>query len=297
MKRIIPRILLTSAFVLMFTSITEPLLSLASTPISHEVEQEGFEEVFFDDEISDVIEELTLEEFEKMTDEELEELGFITELNTFNEDVLADDFDFEAAIDNMDLSKMSPKEEEFALLVIEQEANLSGAEDPELMEDALIDFYDGDSENYNDLDAVEEELIENYIEKIESEEVAWLSKAKNIIFGSDKVYAAKKKKAKYALGRKFVGAIINTAIAIGLGGGTYAVVQLIKKKGKKAAAQAITRLAEHRIKRLSKRNQRIVGSLGHAVNFAIAYSDIGNAITRYIDSRDKYPNNGWLDGW
>lgn len=232
-----------------------------------------------------------------MTDEELEGLGFIPELNTFNEEILNDDFDFEAAIDNMDLSKMSEEEESFALLVIEQEANLSGAEHPELLEDALIDFYDGESENYNDLDAVEEELVENYIEKIESEEIAWLSRTRNILFGSDKVYAAKKKKAKYALGRKFVGAIINTAIAIGLGGGTYAVVQLIKKKGKKAAAQAVTRLAEHRIKRLSKRNQRIVGSLGHAVNFAITYSDIGNAITRYIDARDKYPNNGWLDGW
>ncbi|MEI3613041.1 hypothetical protein [Pseudogracilibacillus sp. SO30301A] len=65
-----------------------------------------------------------------------------------------------------------------------------------MLEEALIDIFDSDSETFNDLEATQENLEEAYVEKLESEEIALLSRTKKLIFGSNKAYVAKRKRVK-----------------------------------------------------------------------------------------------------
>ncbi|KMK75206.1 hypothetical protein [Alkalihalobacillus pseudalcaliphilus] len=129
---------------------------------------------------------------------EIEEIGINTdeEFGQFNEALLEDDFDFEAAVENLDIAKMNDDEKDNFLNIIQEVAVTSGAEDVELLEQSLINLFDSSSDTFNDIEAAQDELLENYIEKIESEENVVFSTINKLIFGEDKVYASKEKKGK-----------------------------------------------------------------------------------------------------
>lgn len=180
--------------------------------------------------------------------------------------------------------------------MVEETAVLSGTEEVELLEEALIGHFDGDSETFNDLEATQEQLEEKYLEKLESEEIALLSKGQKILFGSNEAYAAKKGKVR--VGVYVAGAIFNLAIGGVVGGGVSALKSYIKKKGKKKAQEAISRVATAQAKKLKIKTVRgvaIATVIGGAVGVALNYGDPGVAIAKYIDSRDWYKNNGWID--
>ncbi|MEA1855558.1 hypothetical protein MKX67_02620 [Cytobacillus sp. FSL W7-1323] len=246
------------------------------------------------------LENITFEDLDKLSDNELEDLGLYTGEGSeeFNEEILNDDFDFEAAVDELDISKMDANEKDKFLVLAKETAAISGTEEVELLEEALIGLFDGNSETFNDLEATQIQLEENYAEVLEGEEIAFVSTVKNVLFGADTVYAAKKKKGKVAVGIYVAGAAFNLAIAGVVGGGISALKNYIKKKGMKKAKEGLSRVATAQAKKLkikSIRGVAIATVIGSAIGFALNYGDPGTAIARFIDGRDWYKNNGWID--
>ncbi|ALA52921.1 hypothetical protein CAY60_015460 [Shouchella clausii] len=293
MKNFIPKFLLVTMVLFIFTTVSEPISSYASDPDSLD-----FEEHFFDQE-SD-LEDMTINEFEGLSDRELEELGVNTDedFSEFNEEILNNDFDVEEAVDNLDLAKLEGEEKENLLKVIEETAAISGTEEVELLEEALLNFFDSDSDVFNDIEAAQEELEENYIAKLESEENPILAKSVQFIFGSEKAYAKKKKKGKIAVGMYLTGSVINVAIGGVVGGGIAAVKTYVKKKGKKAASATLSRVATAQAKKLkikSVRGVAIATVIGGAISVALDYANVGLQIAKQIDKRDWYPGNEWID--
>ena len=236
----------------------------------------------------------------QLSDDELEELGINTDegAEEFNPEILDDDFDFEASVYDLDISKMEGDEKEEFLAIIEEVAATSGTEEVELLEEALINIFDGDSETFNDLEATQEELIENYVEKVESEELAFITKLKNMVFGPNKVYASNKKKGKVRVGVYLAGAVFNVAISGVVGGGVSALKSYIKKKGKKVVAENLSRVATAQAKKLkikTVRNLAIATVISGAIYVALDYLDVGVALAKAIDSKDWYKKNGWID--
>ncbi|API93522.1 MULTISPECIES: hypothetical protein [unclassified Virgibacillus] len=235
-----------------------------------------------------------------MSEDELKEFGINMDedADTFNPEILDEDFDCEAAVNDLDIAKMDGEEKNEFLQVIEEVAATSDTEEVELLEEALIDIFNSDSETFNDLEATQESLEEAYVEKLESEEIALLSRTKKLIFGSNKVYAAKKKKGKIRVGVNLAGAVFNVAISGVVGGGVSALKSYIKKKGKKVVAKNLSRVATAQAKKLkikSVRGVAIVTVISSAIYVALDYLNVGVALARGIDSKDWYRNNGWID--
>lgn len=292
MKNFVPKFLFFAAIVLLFSTVTEPLLSYADTKPTKK-----FEDDFFFGE--GILENLTYEDLNKLSDNELENLGVYTGegAEEFNEEILDDDFDFEAAVEDLDISKMENDEKEEFLILVKETATISGTEEVKLLEEALIGLFDGNSETFNDLEATQEQLEEKYLEKLEFREIALVSKVKKVLFGSDTVYAAKKK-GKVAVGIYVASAAFNLAIAGVVGGGISAVKNYIKKKGIKKAQEGLSRVVTAQAKKLKIKTIRgvaIATVIGSATGFALNYGDPGTAIAKFIDGRDWYKNNGWID--
>jgi hypothetical protein len=292
-KGFVSKIIIITVSIFIFSTLVEPFLSFTNASNSFD----SFEDNFFDDEENALV-NLKMEDLDKLSDDELEDLGVITGdgADEFNHEILDDDFDFEAAVNNLDISKMEEEEKEDFLLLVQETAAISGTEEVELLEEALTGLFDGDSETFNDLEATEEQLEEKYLEKLESEQTAF-SKMKNMFFGSNEVYAAKKR-GKIFVGIYVAGAAFNLAIAGVVGGGVSALKSYIKKKGKKKVQEVISRVATAQAKKLKIKTIKgvaIASVIGTAVGFAINYGDPGVAIARFIDSRDWYKNNGYID--
>ncbi|MFS0766711.1 hypothetical protein [Peribacillus phoenicis] len=292
-KLFVPKVVIFTIFILLFSTVGETFLAFANTTDSLEDFREKFEN-------ESLLEDLTYNELDKLSDTEIEDLGVNTDngAEEFNHEILDENFDFEASVDNLDISKMNEVEKKEFIKTIEEAAAISGTEEVELLEEALIGIFDGNSETFNDLKAAQEQLEENYVEKLEYEELALFSKAKNLLFGSEKVYASNKQKGKVRVGVYFAGSVFNVAIGGVVGGGVSAVKSYIKKKGKKAATEGISRVATAQAKKLGIQTVRgvaIATVIGGAVSFALDYADVGVAIAKFLDSKDWYKNNGWID--
>lgn len=295
-KAFISKIIIFTVFILLFSSIGDSLSAVADNSSS----QSDFEKNFFEGESS--LEPLSFEELDQLNEEDLQELGVTidSDFEDFNEDILSEDFDVEEAVYDLDLSKMEGEEKEKFLEIIKEAAAVSGTSEPELLEDALMNIFDSESDTFNDLEATQEVLEENYEEKIESEELAFVAFSKNLLFESDKVHAATKPKTKGTIrvGIYLAGAVFNAAIGGVVGGGVSAIKSYIKKKGTKAASETLSRVATEQAKKLkiySVRGIAIATIIGSAVTVALNYADFGLAVAKFIDSKDWYKNNGWID--
>ncbi|MEY9870266.1 hypothetical protein ABIE66_005645 [Peribacillus sp. B2I2] len=176
-KLFVPKVIIFTIFIFLFPTVGETFLAFANTTDSLEDFRENFED-------ESLLEDLTYNDLDKLSDTEIEDLGVNTEngADQFNHEILDENFDFEASVDNLDISKMNEVEKKEFIKTIEEAAAISGTEEVELLEKALIGIFDGNSETFNDLKAAQEQLEENYVEKSESEELAFFSKAKKINF-------------------------------------------------------------------------------------------------------------------
>jgi len=289
------KFLLFISIVFLFSTVTEPLSSFADSPST-----QNFEDDFFNH--SGTLEDLTLSEIDKLSDSELEELGvYIGEdSEEFNEEILDENYDFEAAVEDLDISKMDHEEKEKFLKLVEEAATISGTDEVELLEEALINLFDGSSETFNDLEATQQELEEKYEEQLTTDVSTLFSKVDNLIFPSNKVNAAakKKKKGSIAIGVNLAAAAFNLAFAGAVGGGISAVKSYIKKKGVKAASETLSRVATAQAKKLGIKKIKgvaIATIIGQGIYLAMNYGDPGAALARTIDNYDWYKNNGWID--
>ncbi|MFC0562281.1 hypothetical protein [Halalkalibacter alkalisediminis] len=293
-KRFMSITIILTVFIFLFSSIGGSFSTFADSSNS----PVNFEDEFFEDQSS--LEHLMFEDLDELNVDELEELGVAVhhDAEDFNEEILAEDFDFEDAVNDLDISTMNEEEKKEFLQIIEEAVAISGTTETELLEEALISIFDGDSETFNDLEATQEVLEEKYVEKIESEEIALVSFAKKSFLGSDKVYASNKNKGKVRVGVYLAGSVFNVAIGGIVGGGISAVKSYIKKKGKKAASETLSRVVTAQAKKLKIQTVRgvaVASVIGTAVYVALDYADIGVAVAKFIDSKDWYKNNGWID--
>ena len=288
------KIIIFTVSILLFSTVGQPYISFANTSNSFE----DINESLFSSESS--LETFTFEDFDKLSQKELEDLGVVVDngFDEFNEEILHADFDVEEAVERLDISTMAEEEKLNFLLIIKEAAALSGTEEVELLEEALIGFFDGDSETFNDIESAQVQLIESYIEKEESEEIALISNVKKMLFGSDKVYANGKDRGTVRVGMYFAGSIFNVIITGVVGGGVSAVKNYIKKKGKKAAAETLSRVATAAAQKMgikSARGVAIASVIGSAIYVALDYADVGLTISKLINSVDWYPKNEYID--
>ncbi|MET1180702.1 hypothetical protein ABG775_22495 [Peribacillus simplex] len=223
--------------------------------------------------------------------------GFSTKVD-LDEYVVSKDFDLEDEVANMpSIDKMTTEEKKLFDSIVKEQVALAGLENEEeekLFANAMVDFFDENSETYNDLSLAQTELIEQ-VEEIntttyENDDELEVS-AKNIF---DKTFAIEKAHAvQVKVGVKFAGAVFNGAIGFAIGGGVGAIQAFIIKKGKKEAEKLFTKTVVSRLK--AWRAPKLALATGACVTIALNYLDVGNQIAKQLDKRDKRPNNGWID--
>lgn len=96
----------------------------------------------------------------------------------------------------------------------------------------------------------------------------------------------------FAIGVNFAASAINVLLGLAVGGGVGAIQSFIINRGKREAMKIFTRTVTSKI--IAWGAPHLAWIIGAAVAFAMDYFNLGSAIARFIDSRDTYPNNGWL---
>lgn len=245
---------------------------------------------------------LTVKEYEEANKKELNALDLdadMLESDDFNEEILDPNYDIEEDVENVDVATMNSEEKKQFISLVKETVQLSGTDAPELLEESLVNVFDSRSDTFNDLEAAQTELEENYEEQVSSDETAMASLIKNT-FSTNAAEAAKK--GRIRIGTNFAGSLFNVAIGLAVGGtvaaGAGAISAYIAKKGKKAAAKTISRVATAKAKQLgiwSVRTVAIGTIIAVGVDIALDYMDKGTALAKYIDSKDWYRKNGWID--
>ena len=94
-----------------------------------------------------------------------------------NEELLSDDFDFEEAAVNLpSIQEMTNEEKEVFNQIVDEQVNLMGLEskqDKKVVGDLLTNFFNEESETYNDLEALleETEKVEEVLVTTKTEDI------------------------------------------------------------------------------------------------------------------------------
>jgi hypothetical protein len=205
-----------------------------------------------------------------------------------NSKVLSDDFDLQKEVENMpSVHEMTTEERELFNKLVQEEAELNGGNNKELYSKTLTNFFDESSGHAYDLEYASEVLDTEKMEKHEEKPRIMMLAAKK------KKKKKKKKRSKVAVSVKLAGSIFNVSLGFAAGGGVGAIQAYIVNKGKKEAKRIFTKTIVSKIKAWGA--PKLAATVGIAVGVAMDYSNIGGAIAKQIDKRDKHPNNGWID--
>ncbi|WP_197226030.1 hypothetical protein [Bacillus xiamenensis] len=213
-----------------------------------------------------------------------------------DDSVLSKSFDLEEEVMNLpSINEMTNKEKKLFYQIVDEQTELSGVDEKELFKEALVDFFDENSETYQDLTGVQSELekemesLDNNQNDFSDNQFATIKNTFSDMIGIKETQAA----WKIGLSVRVTGAIINTAIGIAVGGGVGAIQSFIISKGKKEAQKIFTRTVTSKLKAWGAKH--LATAVGVSVAFALNYLDIGTQIAKQLDKRDKRPNNGWVD--
>lgn len=147
---------------------------------------------------------------------------------------------------------------------------------------AVLSVFNSESNNYQDVSAANDQLITELDENHSS------------IFdplSGEKILAAKHG----TISASFLGSVLDAAIGAVVGGGAGAALSLVRKKGVKY----VKKILYFRLKAtlvnigLGRANATILAGLEIALNY---YSP-GNQLAKWVDSKDKKRNNGWIELW
>ncbi|MGP7816780.1 hypothetical protein [Niallia sp. 01092] len=225
-----------------------------------------------------------------------EEVQGITTDVELDKEVLSKDFDLAEAVENVSIQEMNKEEKKQFNNVVEEQVTLLGleGEEKEAYQDALISFFDENSDTYNNLGSAQEEL-ETELEEIPGDnstnQVSFLNDALTQTVGVNTASASIKGDIK--IGVNFAGSVLNVAIGVAVGGGVGAIQSFIINKGKKEAQRIFTKTVTSRLKAWGA--DKLAWAVGAAVAIALDYTDVGTMIAKQIDKRDKKPNNGWIN--
>ncbi|TDL76108.1 DNRLRE domain-containing protein [Peribacillus frigoritolerans] len=87
--------------------------------------------------------------------------------------------------------------------------------------------------------------------------------------------------------------LIDVSLGALAGGGVGAIAAYIRKKGKKEAARMFTKTIKSRL--IAWGAPKLAYAVAGAVAIAMDRLEIGTAVAKYLDKKDKKPGNGWLD--
>lgn len=206
-------------------------------------------------------------------------------INLLSKKVLSDDFDLQEEVNNIpSVHEMSKKQRVIFNELVNEEVSKFGDENPELYRKTLIDFFDTTSGHANDL-AYASQVIENDLLKSESLRPAGPQDV-GALGMWDWVPNVK-------IGVNIAGSIINVALGVAVGGGVGAIQAFIIAKGKKAAQAMFYKTVKDKLTAWGA--PKLAVFAGAAVAVAMDYADVGTKIAKYIDGKDKRPNNGWID--
>jgi hypothetical protein len=251
--------------------------------------------------------ELTSVEFNTTVNSEMltesEKVAIVKE-NPLSEKVLSDEFDLEKEVENIpSLQEMNDEEENLFYSIIDEQVEFANITDPkerEIYKDSIVNFFNEESESFNNLEGLQTELEESIIEHLESEEetstelIAFLENASVSAFGVTSAKAISNPfKGKVRISVKAAGAVFNTVIGIAVGGGVGAIQSFIIKKGKDAAQKLFTRTVVSRLKAWGAPKLALV--VGVSVATALNYMDIGTNIAKQIDMRDSKKKSGYIE--
>jgi hypothetical protein len=228
----------------------------------------------------------------------------IVKENPLSEKVLSDEFDLEESVENIpSLQEMNDEEENLFYSIIDEQvalANISDPEEREIYKDSLVNFFNKESESFNNLEGLQNELEESIIQHLENEKetsaelISFLENASVSTFGVTSAKAISNPfKGKVRISVKAAGAVFNTVIGIAVGGGVGAIQAFIVKKGKDAAQKLFTRTVVSRLKAWGAPKLALV--VGVSVTTALNYLDIGTNIAKQIDKRDSKKNSGYIE--
>lgn len=147
---------------------------------------------------------------------------------------------------------------------------------------AVLSVFNSESNNYQDVSAANDQLITELDENHSS------------IFdplSGEKILAAKHG----TISASFLGSVLDAAIGAVVGGGAGAALSLVRKKGVKYVKKILySRLKATLVNiGLGRANATILAGLEIALNY---YSP-GNQLAKWVDSKDKKRNNGWIELW
>ncbi|MEK4440540.1 MULTISPECIES: hypothetical protein [Niallia] len=217
-----------------------------------------------------------------------------------SKEALSSDFNLEEAVADISIQSMDKEERKnFNEAVNEQISFLEvSEEEKEAYKEALINFFDEESETYNNLSAAQEEVTTSFEElSTESNSTTEVSSVSSTItknlFGAETASAANPFKGKIKIGVNFAGSVLNVAIGAAVGGGVGAITGFIKKKGVKEAQRIFTKTVTSRLKAWGA--NKLAWAVGASVAVAMDYYDIGSKIAKELDKRDSKPKNGWIN--
>lgn len=217
-----------------------------------------------------------------------------------SKEALSCDFNLEEAVADISIQSMDKEERKnFNEAVNEQISFLEvSEEEKEAYKEALINFFDEESETYNNLSAAQEEVTTSFEElSTESNSTTEVSSVSSTItknlFGAETASAANPFKGKIKIGVNFAGSVLNVAIGAAVGGGVGAITGFIKKKGVKEAQRIFTKTVTSRLKAWGA--NKLAWAVGASVAVAMDYYDIGSKIAKELDKRDSKPKNGWIN--
>lgn len=217
-----------------------------------------------------------------------------------SKEALSSDFNLEEAVADISIQSIDKEERKnFNEAVNEQISFLEvSEEEKEAYKEALINFFDEESETYNNLSAAQEEVTTSFEElSTESNSTTEVSSVSSTItknlFGAETASAANPFKGKIKIGVNFAGSVLNVAIGAAVGGGVGAITGFIKKKGVKEAQRIFTKTVTSRLKAWGA--NKLAWAVGASVAVAMDYYDIGSKIAKELDKRDSKPKNGWIN--
>ncbi|EOO57789.1 hypothetical protein IKE_06301 [Bacillus cereus VD196] len=156
------------------------------------------------------------------------------------------------------IQEMTPEQLEHFNNIVDEQVLLNGKDNPEEFRRSVVAFFDSTSVLY-----MQNEMATSALG-------LWIA---NDVFG----------------------AAINTAIGMAVGGGVgiAAIQAYIKKVGKEAAKKMFYKTIKDKLLAIGAGS--LAASIEGAINFAFNYLDFGNALAKYLDSKDYKPNNGRIN--
>lgn len=254
-----------------------------------------------------VLEDLTTTNITNLDEVKVtKEIAELAEEIELNEGLLSDDFDFEEAAVNLpSIQEMTNEEKEVFNQIVDEQVNLMGLEskqDKKVVGDLLTNFFDEESETYNDFEALleETEKVEEVLVTTKTEDIGNTTFIKeeytvsNVLeILSVQEASAISLKGKVRVTNRVAGAAFNVVLGLVVGGGLGAITAYIKQKGKNAASQMFGRTLKTKLTQWGA--PKLAIAVTGVTLYAVAYLDPGNAIAKRLDKLDKKPNNGYVD--